>query len=437
MEKVTVKELREQAKGLGLKGFWKLRKAELFELIQLAKNKKTELNFIDVDSSPQLQEPTHPKPKRNSQILTRGVPILKPKPVPPPPPVTFRPKRPPPPKAYQLNKKRTKEETKPLLIGFNPPVVVPAKVTQAKIKRRKEKERNIKRRISRSSGRNKKELIRDLSKTQKELEKILPNVPSSKTLLDAEIGQGEIFQQPLQPLKPPAVSKEKIKKDAELGRKKLDDWERWLLTTAEQEPKAVDPALEFFKRYVNSLCSDGGYTMVIEKTASALKDFSHMYNIKEVEGFDPRSFLGSRKKKVVDLFSENRKTKVKIELYCEMSMTSLKTGETVYTHAKFSSYIHEILLGTDVEELYDTMVSHILENLATFQRGGSSWAFESIIDMSIHFDEYVPFRGKSYIPLPPSLKNKKAIINMKNEDDECFKWCIVRALNPSKRIPNV
>ena len=32
--------------------------------------------------------------------------------------------------------------------------------------------------------------------------------------------------------------------------------------------------------------------------------------------------------------------------------------------------------------------------------------------------------------LPTNLKNKKAIINMKNQDDKCFLWCVLRALNP-------
>ena len=44
--------------------------------------------------------------------------------------------------------------------------------------------------------------------------------------------------------------------------------------------------------------------------------------------------------------------------------------------------------------------------------------------------EYKPLKGSSYIPLPEYLANKKAIINMKNEDEECFKWCVTRALNP-------
>ena len=41
----------------------------------------------------------------------------------------------------------------------------------------------------------------------------------------------------------------------------------------------------------------------------------------------------------------------------------------------------------------------------------------------------------SYILLPKFLAAKKAIINLNNEDDECFKWVITRALNPVKIHP--
>ena len=43
--------------------------------------------------------------------------------------------------------------------------------------------------------------------------------------------------------------------------------------------------------------------------------------------------------------------------------------------------------------------------------------------------------GSSYIPLPKFLAAKKAINNLNNEDDECFKWAITRALNPVKIYP--
>ena len=40
--------------------------------------------------------------------------------------------------------------------------------------------------------------------------------------------------------------------------------------------------------------------------------------------------------------------------------------------------------------------------------------------------------SSSYNPVRRFLAAKKAIINLKNEDDKCFKWAVARALNPVK-----
>ena len=42
-------------------------------------------------------------------------------------------------------------------------------------------------------------------------------------------------------------------------------------------------------------------------------------------------------------------------------------------------------------------------------------------------------RGSSYIPLPDWIKRKKAIVNIKNNDDKCFLWCVLRYLHPIDR----
>ena len=45
-------------------------------------------------------------------------------------------------------------------------------------------------------------------------------------------------------------------------------------------------------------------------------------------------------------------------------------------------------------------------------------------------------KGNSYIPLPQELRNSaKGLINLKNEDDECFRWCHIRHLNPQIKDP--
>ena len=45
-------------------------------------------------------------------------------------------------------------------------------------------------------------------------------------------------------------------------------------------------------------------------------------------------------------------------------------------------------------------------------------------------------KGSSYIELPTELKNPaKGLINLKNKDDECFRWCHIRYLNPQEKDP--
>ena len=49
---------------------------------------------------------------------------------------------------------------------------------------------------------------------------------------------------------------------------------------------------------------------------------------------------------------------------------------------------------------------------------------------------YDPLAGSSYISLPPELNNSlKDLLNIKNKDNECFKWCDIRFINPTNSHP--
>ena len=71
--------------------------------------------------------------------------------------------------------------------------------------------------------------------------------------------------------------------------------------------------------------------------------------------------------------------------------------------------------------------------MASYQMRGSNWRFRQVVNLEINTAIYKPFKGSSYLPLPKFFASKKAIINMENKDEECFKWCITRALNPVER----
>ena len=67
---------------------------------------------------------------------------------------------------------------------------------------------------------------------------------------------------------------------------------------------------------------------------------------------------------------------------------------------------------------------------------GSGWVIDRIDSHYINVTLYKPLNGSSYIDLPMELRNpKKGLINIKNKDDECFRWCYIRHLNPQEKDP--
>ena len=67
---------------------------------------------------------------------------------------------------------------------------------------------------------------------------------------------------------------------------------------------------------------------------------------------------------------------------------------------------------------------------------GSGWVIDRIDSHYINVTLYKPLNGSSYMELPTELKNpKKGLINIKNKDAECFRWCHIRHLNPQEKDP--
>ena len=170
----------------------------------------------------------------------------------------------------------------------------------------------------------------------------------------------------------------------------------------------------------------------VRESESALNDFSRVYIVNGREGIDVRPFFQSVRRNIASVLHDNRRTKVKLILICNMEKPSI-LGEIIIEPSNFSSYIEVNLDGTNEDDLYIMMTERIIENMASMQQvKGSGWRFHSIIRLELHVVSYNPLREETWVALPKELANKNAIINLKNEDDKCFMWSVLRALNPSK-----
>ena len=166
------------------------------------------------------------------------------------------------------------------------------------------------------------------------------------------------------------------------------------------------------------------------REASAFRNYTNQYVMINTNlGLGPEKFLEHAKPPIINIFNSNRNIKTILYLHVLMSQ-----GETIKEFAFHSKGLKLILEGTNEEETYDEMVEEILEEIdKTRDAEGSGWRFEKVEKLVLHTTRWEPVNAGSYIELPQELKNRKAIINMKNQDDKCFMWCVLRALNLKDR----
>ena len=75
------------------------------------------------------------------------------------------------------------------------------------------------------------------------------------------------------------------------------------------------------------------------------------------------------------------------------------------------------------------------ERIENFIQDGSGWQLSSLKTLWLDIAQYKPLKGSSYIPLPDVLKHKKAIINVKNDDEHCLRYTLRAALFPTSDHP--
>ena len=207
---------------------------------------------------------------------------------------------------------------------------------------------------------------------------------------------------------------------------KFVEWVNWLIKYVPRFHEVLNKLKSYYKK---------ADVFELQETKSALKKFTTQYTIHGKDGYDPLTFVKIVEPEVTKLLTDNRSIKVKLLLKCLMVKSDLKTGAEISKDAVFHSDVHVNLEATDVKELYNTMSGTVLERLANFQEQGSNWRIRSIINLEVHTVKYKPLEGSSYIKLPDELAKKKAIVNPKNTDDECFKWIVTIAMNPVEKDP--
>ncbi len=112
------------------------------------------------------------------------------------------------------------------------------------------------------------------------------------------------------------------------------------------------------------------------------------------------------------------------------------TGEIVDNEEKgyFSGYI-SVTRSTDINDVIDQCRDKIFNDIETRPLTKSGWVLNKIVLLEIKMTEYNPASASSYFPTPEDIP-QKSVINVKNDDNMCFKWAILSCLHEPSHHPD-
>ena len=183
--------------------------------------------------------------------------------------------------------------------------------------------------------------------------------------------------------------------------------------------------------------------MKIKERKKGLKGVVQSFELENISIKDPRMLFANARntftKKSKEILQQKKGGyKANLTLRVELKKRILQDGEEAYEFIQlyFNSTTRTILNELEIRDFYDQAVEEILNRIAKWISKGSGWVIERILNLYFNVVSYVPLKGRSYFPLPEELRNsRKGLINIKNDDNECFRWCHVRHINPVKKDP--
>ena len=191
----------------------------------------------------------------------------------------------------------------------------------------------------------------------------------------------------------------------------------------------------------------------IKQLAKALKGNVESFKISVSNNKDPLLQLQKTRKAIENHIIKNLTSKKGLKFIETLEVTFMKQkerkqgnlnfGEVLnpfnnydFKTAFFNSKAQDITNNEMVVEALKLSKDHILNIIAKWISEGSGWTIESVDNHYLNIVQYQPMKGSSYIKLPQELRHhRKGLINMKNKDNECFRWCHIRYLNPQDKDP--
>ena len=133
-----------------------------------------------------------------------------------------------------------------------------------------------------------------------------------------------------------------------------------------------------------------------------------------------------------NVLKKKKGVKWNLVYHCTLTMHD-PYQQVLRTHQGYFRTPHPLitLYPQQLSEQLNEAMETVAESMTIFAQAGSGWTLEQNQALILEIVDYRPIGGSSYIELPKNIYDTKSIVNVKNEDQACFKWAVLSALHPA------
>ena len=237
-------------------------------------------------------------------------------------------------------------------------------------------------------------------------------------------------------------------------RKRLDEIDRKTsISCAERTRLLIELSrillhLEYKRKYISSAYDSDDYYGLKDleytfgdldkyyKPILAKESFNGSYQMYTCRGdknrdMDISLYLDKVRQYLITLIDEKKISDQKIQLDIAINLRRIKKHDRITFYVKSKNII--CLPSDNSEDILEQLINSLYkyyEDKLLICGTDSSYVYESVEGLSIHFHKIDLNRGSSFMPSPDWLKNKGATINPQNtKDNYCFMYAVTIALN--------
>ena len=168
------------------------------------------------------------------------------------------------------------------------------------------------------------------------------------------------------------------------------------------------------------------YKATTTNEQSAFKGYVNSYAIANirVRGIKALQYLKYQDLRLKEYLRKHNGMKVMLQVFA--TLKSKKTNEDVRQVIKSRRY--NITNEGEIPNVLNQMASDVEHQAEVMEVSESGLVITQIDKLKFNYDKYNPTRGGKFIPLPKWVSNKKACINIKNQDEKCFKYSVQRGI---------